>query len=152
MPDMPPLTLRTHQRAICMLDSIDACDENSVTATRKFAKGSSFFLLEAAAQVCALHVRWHQKFNCHAFLLSVTEAAPLPPKDAAGIGRLEAERKSVSQRAIIYQVEITIPRVPPVAITLTIGTVPYGQRFQADRLKHHYQRLFASLTDRTKQR
>ncbi len=143
---MPPLA---HQNAICMLDSIENYNEDAITATRQFVEASGFFLLEAAAQLCALHVRWQHKFDCHAFLLSLTEAAPLPPKDAAGRGHIVAERKSVSRRAIAYRVDITIAPSPPLKIALTIGTVPYGQRFQADRLKHHYQGLFTSLTGRT---
>lgn len=142
---MEPISIRSNQNTIVMLDSICQYDKESITAERQFNAAPRFSVFEAGAQLCALHVRWISQFSRHAFLLSMAKVDPLPPFTIEGPGIFKARLKSVSKRAFAYQIAVNLAQRLDIKISLTIGTKRYGDGFEQSRLLRHYQSLFNSL-------
>lgn len=132
-----------------MLDIVCGWDDTEIFAGRHFREEPGFCALEACAQLCALHVRKRTEFTCHAFLLSISSAAPLPPPILSGKACLEARLKGISQKAFSYKAAIRFKEHPCIQVVLTIGTSDYGKIFKQEHLEHYYRELFASLISET---
>lgn len=142
---MQPVEIQSGLNTIRLLDTICSWDDNTISARRQFQGELRFCLMEACAQLCALHVRRCNEFECHAFLLSVSSIAPLPPDRLHGTGRFEAHLKGRSRQAFSYEAAIRLEGHEPIQADLTIGTIDYGPEFNRIMLRRHYRKIFSSL-------
>jgi len=139
------MLIQSNLKKILMLDTIFYCDDNTISGKRQFQGEQRFCAIEACAQICAMHVRRRNVFNCHAFLLSISSVKPLPPKRLNGMGQLFGRLKGISQQAFSYDVKFQLENTAPSQVKLTIGTKEYGEMFKQEKLRQHYQQLFSSL-------
>jgi hypothetical protein len=142
---MQPILIQSGLKKILMLDAILSHDDRSILGERQFIDQQRGYAIESCAQLCALHVRKLQAFNCHAFLLSVSSIKPLPPELLNGLGRCKGRLTGTGQQAFCYEVCLNIKGLAPILMKLTIGITKYGKMFEETVLKKHYQRLFESL-------
>ncbi|MGD9209630.1 MAG: hypothetical protein PVI90_02590 [Desulfobacteraceae bacterium] len=140
-----PIEINSGLTTICMLDAISSWDDKKIIGQRCFHKAPSFAVIEACAQLCAFHVRKLRSFACHAFLLSISAFAPLPPSQLNGLGCFNAHVKSVSQKAYAYGLNVRLEDSVSFKVSLTIGITEFGEKFKADILRDHYRQLFESL-------
>jgi hypothetical protein len=101
--------------------------------------------LEAMAQLAALHVRYCQKFERHAFLLKINRGQLPVQKALTGCYRLSAHLRSKSSDTFAYGVKAVCPAGVMFNAELLIGTKPYGSEFKEEILKAHYKALFREL-------
>jgi hypothetical protein len=97
------------------------------------------------AQLAALHVRYSLDFKRHVFLLKI-DRYDLPPLETLnGDFSLIAERISQSSQSFAYGVIAQGPDDLTMQAQLLIGTLDYDERFNKDRLKQHYRKIFEAM-------
>jgi hypothetical protein len=144
---MARLTINSHMASFQLIGRVTDVSNRRVQADATFAQWPVYTGLEAMAQLAALHARYSLAFERHVFLLKI-DRYDLPPLETLnGDFSLIAERISQSSQSFAYGVTAKGPDGLTLQAQLLIGTLDYDGRFQKDRLKQHYRKLFDVLTN-----
>ena len=126
-----------------MLSRISAVDDGFMASESVELSGKPHELLEAMAQCAAYHVRYLTDFTRQAFLMKVTRY-PFPASPVKGTVSMTATLTGSASDARAYTVTAELDGEPLTA-SLLIGTTPFDDRFNAERLAPYYQEIFSCL-------
>jgi hypothetical protein len=132
--------------SILLIDRITAVGPVEIQGTCVFDGRAIFSLIESLAQLGAFHIRKHDGFRRHAFLMKVgkcTLPEVLPP---AGIMDLQGELTGQSDRSFAYRMRAERQGKTVMEGEFWFSTIDYGDRFDGRKLQEHYERVFACLT------
>ena len=132
--------------SILLIDRITVVDPGEIQGTCTFDGKAVFTLIEAMAQLGAVHVRKGDDFQRQAFLMKVGKCAlpdPLPP---AGALDLQGELTGQSDRSFVYRMRAARQGKMFMEGQFWFSTVEYDARFDSRKLRKHYERVFACLT------
>jgi len=143
---MEKLTINTGLDRFLLLDRITDVTERTIQGIALLSEEMPVYLLvEAMAQLGAMHVRFVTDFGCHAFLLGISNLCMADthwhPEGFAMTGSLENR----STAGFSYTVTTEIRGGHPIAGAFLYATIPYDEMFRRDRLKHHYEKVFSCL-------
>lgn len=142
---MARLTIDSHMPCFQLIRRVTEVSGRRIKADAAFAQWPVYTGLEAMAQLAALHVRCSLDFERHAFLLKVDRCILPMLETLVGDFSLTAERVSQSSQSFTYGVIAQGPDGLTIRAQLLIGTLDYDERFNKDRLKQHYRKLFEAL-------
>lgn len=138
--------IHSHLKHFQLLERIVDVTPTSIGASCCFVKVPAYLLLEAMAQLAALHVRHLMGFRRHAFLLKVA-GFDIPSLElAAGSYHLAADQVYQSSNAFSYRVASQGPGGKRHGAELLIGTQAYDGQFQKTHLMAHYRKRFKGMT------
>lgn len=113
------------------------------------ANGPIFFpVLEAMAQLGALHVRYLNNFQWHVFLVKVAHII-LPdrlPVPTNAVINLQADMLGNSDRSFSYRIQAWEKNHVVIEGDFWFSTIDYDERFNAAALQPHYRDLWTCLT------
>jgi len=127
-----------------MLSRISAVGDGFMAAESVELGGKPHELLESMAQCAAYHVRFLTDFSRQAFLMKVGRY-PFPALPVKGRVSMTATLTGTATDARAYTVTAEIDG-ETITASLLIGTTPFDDRFEAERLAPHYQEIFSCLT------
>ncbi|HPJ97814.1 MAG TPA: hypothetical protein PK022_10915 [Syntrophales bacterium] len=133
--------------SILLLDRITAIGPYEIRGDATFDGKAVFSLLEALAQLGAFHIRRCHDFSKHAFLIKVGRCLLPDPIPEAGSLNLKGELNGRSDRSFIYRIWAEREGQTVISGEFSFSTVDYEGKFEAVRLKDHYERVFACLTN-----
>ncbi len=134
-------------KSIILLDRITAIGSDEIRGTAAFDGKAVFTLFEALAQLGALHIRRCNNFNKHAFLMKVRRCILPDLLPEAGSLNLKGELTGQSDRSFIYLISAEREGQTVIKGEFWFSTVDYDGKFEAARLKEHYEQVFACLTN-----
>jgi len=134
-------------KSIILLDRITAIGSDEIRGTAAFDGKAVFTLVEALAQLGAFHIRQRHDFNNHAFLFKVGRCVLPDPLPEAGYLNLKGELTGRSDRSFIYRISAEREGQTVIMGEFWFSTVDYDGKFEAARLKEHYEQVFACLTN-----
>lgn len=126
-----------------MLSRISAVDDGFMASESVELGGKPHELLEAMAQCAAYHVRYLTGFSRQAFLMKVSRY-PIPASPVTGTVSMTATLTGSASDARAYTVTAEFDGEQFTA-SILIGTTPFDDRFNAQRLAPHYQEIFSCL-------
>jgi hypothetical protein len=132
--------------SILLIDRITAVDSGEIRGTCTFDGKAVFTLIEALAQLGALHVRKVDGFKRHAFLMKVGKCNLPDPLPTAGVVDLQGQLTGQSDRSFVYRIEATKQGKIVMEGEFWFSTADYDDRFDGHKLQAHYERIFACLT------
>lgn len=142
---MATIKIRSGLDSFRLIASITEVTPKAIFGETTVEERPCFTLLEAMAQLAALHARQCVQFQRHAFLLKVQQC-PMPDQRILdGVYRLSAKLTSHSSNAFGYDMVAVGPRGEQMAAKLLIGTQGYDDRFQKRILGNHYRQLMTDL-------
>jgi hypothetical protein len=133
-------------KSIILLDRITAIGSDEIRGTAAFDGKAVFAMIEALAQLGAFHVRWCHDFNKHAFLMKVGRCVLPDQLPEAGFFNLKGELTGRSDRSFLYRIVAERDGQTVISGVFWFSTVYYDGKFEAARLKDHYEQVFACLT------
>lgn len=139
------LTIHSNLEHFQLLDRIDDVTPISIGASCYLKKVPAYLVLEAMAQLAALHVRHLVAFERHAFLLKVSRYDMPALELSPGRYHLAADQVKQSSHAFFYRVASRGPCDESYGAELLIGTQAYDGRFQKKQLKAHYRKRFHGM-------
>ena len=142
---MAAVKMISRLRHFSLLTRITRVSAESMCAMADLDGKPAFCVLEAMAQLAALHVRQDIEFRRHAFLLKVNRGQ-WPHEDVLrGSYRLIAERHGKSSHGFAYRTCALGPGDEALDADLLIGTRPYDRQFREEILEAHYRDIFNRL-------
>ena len=142
---MDRIEIHTGMAGFHLLSSVTRVDDQSIRGRAFFADQPSFVVMEALAQLGALHVRRLWDFSKHAFLLKV-EGFSLPRQERiSGTLALAGTLVARSQAAFSYDLGAGGGKD---AFTgrFVFSVTAYDDRFCGPVLQKRYKEVFACLT------
>lgn len=134
-----------------LIDRIRNVTPHGLDGEKKLVSEPAWCVLEAMAQLAALHVRYLKDFSCHAFLMKVTRMRLPAGQRLDGKMSLEARLRHQSDRTFSYRVVAGIGSAAPLGGDILISTVDYDDSFKQAHLETHYRKLFACLLNATRE-
>lgn len=142
---MATIKVRSGLAHFHLIDSIQCVDAGNIEGLSCLENMPTFCVVEAMAQLAALHVRFRTEFRRHAFLLKIVRCRGRSWGIMDGTCRCKAQLKGHSVNAFRYYVTAESKMGSLSAGELLIGVRDYDERFQQGLLQGHYQKLFAGL-------
>jgi len=144
------IRINTRLPGLILLGGIRSVSKTEISGWTHLPGRDNYLLLEALAQLGAMHTRFLCEFNRHAFLLKITRfawKAPEPePEETDRRCELSGRLTVQTGSAAAYTVKAwTGPGILGEG-ELSFAVTDYGRTFEMDRLKRHYQGMFACLT------
>ncbi len=134
-------------KSVLLLDRIVAIGSDEIRGSAAFDGKAVFKLIEALAQLGAFHIRRCHDFNKHAFLMKVRRCILPDPLPEAGHLKLKGELTGQSDRSFIYRIWAEREGQTVIKGEFWFSTMDYDGKFEAARLKEHYEQVFACLTN-----
>ena len=145
-----PVRIRSGLQGFRLIDRISRAGRDEIQGVCTLTGGPLFPLIEALAQLGALHVRYLAGFARHAFLLKIGRCA-LPGKTpAAGPCLLTGRQTAQSGTTFAYHLEAGREGALRMAGEFLFTTIDYDERFAREALVHHYEMLFSCLMNDSK--
>ncbi len=138
--------IRSGLQGFCLIDRIDRVDQEEIRGSCTLAGGPVFTLIEALAQLGAIHVRWLTGFTRHAFLLKIgrcTVPEGIPP---AGACLLRGIQTAGSATTFAYRLRAEQEGALLMEGEFLFSTIDYDERFSCETLSRHYGMLFSCLS------
>jgi hypothetical protein len=132
--------------SVLLLDRITAVGAKDIRGVTHFKGKAIFPLIEALAQLGAFHVRFRDGFQRHAFLLKVGKCLLPDPVPEVGPLDIYGELTAHSDRSFVYRIGGGRQRKTLIEGDFWFSTVDYDRRFEGEKLKEHYRKVFACLT------
>jgi hypothetical protein len=141
------VTITSGRNGFVLLDRIGTVDEKSIDgAVFLPARAPYFCIIEAMAQLGAMHARYMHSFDLHVFLLKINWLNFFSKDVEEGWYSLRAMLQGTSDKASSYQVQVSAPSERSFAQgQLCFAFQDYNHVFQEKQLKKHYKDLFACL-------
>lgn len=140
-------TIKIHSRLkhFTLVARIEYVSGSHIGGEVRFKQMPPFGVLEAMAQLAALHVRHRLKLERHAFLLKVNHSL-WPAQDMVeGNFAIWADLYSQSSNSFAYQVHARGAGGVTFFSDLLIGTKTYDNQYRKDALQAHYKKIFGKL-------
>ncbi len=145
-----PVNIRSGREGFCLIDRISLTGRDEIRGSCTLTGGPLFTLIEALAQLGALHVRYLTGFTRHAFLLKIgrcTFPGGAPP---AGACLLRGRQTAQSQTTFAYHLEAGREGILLMEGEFLFTTIDYDERFGREALARHYGMLFSCLSNDSK--
>ncbi len=128
-----------------LIDKIISYDQETITGVRHFSNDPCFHLIEALAQLGALHLRFYNNFQKHAFLLSIKKSRLPVKKKLNGTFQLFGKMQGKADNAFSYTISYKSNAQKYIENEFLFATVPYSSQFNKTTLETHYRKVFACL-------
>lgn len=139
----PPVKIHSGLTHFILPESITRADPKEISGICRFDDAAAWLALEACAQICALHVRYHRQFEGHAFLMKINGFS-MPSRDRlTGVYPIHGRVKGRSDRAVLFDAALGDNGAPACGGQLIIATRACGPH--ETRLKAHYKGVFSCL-------
>jgi len=130
-----------------MIREICGFDSSRIRAIPVTNKDSTLFVvLEAMAQVGALHARYFDNFQRHVFLVKVAHCILPDHLPAREIIKIQADMRGKSDRSFSYHIQAWGKNHVVMEGDFWFSSIDYDERFNAVTLRHHYRDLWTCLT------
>ena len=130
-----------------LVSEISAVTPDSITGQANLPDAGTGLVMEALAQIGALHVRYQCRFEKHAFLMRVNRyewsGPDLGPISCVLSGRRMLDTGSASVYALLARSGAKVLGRGE----FSFGVIDYDQAFKQEELKDHYQGIFSCLTE-----
>lgn len=126
-----------------MIDSLTSKSEERIKGIKDIVNPEYWTYLEAAAQLCSIHVRWLLKLSKHSFLLKIKSFKVLSQE----LGKIKYTASLISMGESSYKYMVTGQKNNKIIATgeLIIGTRDYTSTTNELRIREHYKGLFKCL-------
>ena len=143
---MATLKISSRLKHFKLLTNIDQCADNHICGSAVLDGLPRYTVMEAMAQLAALHVRICLDFEQHAFLLKIIDGQWPNQNPLCGLFLFTAEQLGQSQNAFSYAVKAE-GQVDALILDakLLIGTTPYSSKFEKNALRSYYQQMVVKL-------
>ena len=156
MKECPALLPEQHKlpQPFLLLDSVSEFTPNRLIGEKLFTSAPPWQALEAAAQLCSLHLRLLTRFSCRTFLLSVEKFALPAGHMPDGLFSLAASLLHRNRQAAEYAASLSMQslhengcaqNILSLSGIIRIGACDYSDKKQEALLKKHYQYLCERL-------
>jgi hypothetical protein len=145
-----PVSIRSGMQGFRLLDRISRADRDEIRGACTLTGGPVFTLIEALAQLGALHVRWLTGFMRHAFLLKIGRCTLPDGALAAGACLLKGRRTAQSGTTFAYCLEAEREGTVLMEGEFLFTTINYDEHFSGEALARHYRDLFSCLLSDSK--
>ena len=132
-----------------LLDRVSECTAESITGEVRLPGREAYLVMEALAQLGALHVRHQCGFEKHAFLLKVNRFDWTDPAEAEWEKepcRLEGSRLVDTGSASVYDLSARSGERFLGRGEFAFAVIDYDREFKKEKLKNHYQGIFKCLS------
>jgi hypothetical protein len=127
-----------------LVDAVTEVGNNRIEGLKRFADDPAYQGIEALAQLGALHVRFLNHFDRHAFLLKIDRCTG-PNRSLNGGLVLSGKLIHHSKRAFSYHLEACFERHAVVEGDFLFAVIDYDETFKKQFLKSHFQKKFLCL-------
>ena len=145
-----PVNIRSGLQGFRLIDRISRAGRDEIRGGCTFTGGAIFTLIEALAQLGALHVRYLTGFTRHAFLLKIGRCTLPGGVPAAGACLLRGRQTAQSETTFAYHLEAGREGALLMEGEFLFTTIDYDERFAREALARHYGMLFSCLTSDSK--
>jgi hypothetical protein len=145
-----PVNIRSGLSGFCLIDRISRAGKDEIRGCCTLPGGTLFTLIEALAQLGALHVRYLTGFTRHAFLLKIGRCTLPGEAPAAGACLLSGRQTAQSGTTFAYHLEAGREGRLLMEGEFLFTTIDYDERFSGEALSRHYGRLFSCLSNDSK--
>jgi len=145
-----PVSIRSELQGFRLIDRISRADRDEIRGSCTLRGGPVFTLIEALAQLGALHVRWLTGFSKHAFLLKIGRCTLPEGVPAAGACLLTGRRIAHSETTFAYHLKAERGETVLMEGEFVFTTIDYDERFAQNTLARHYRMLFSCLSSDSK--
>ena len=133
-------------QSVLLIERITTFDLGEIRGVFTFDGKRVFMLIEAMAQLGAFHVRRLDGFQRHAFLMKVGKCVLPEPLPEEGAMALQGELTGRSDRSFVYHVQVGRQGQTAMRGDFWFSTVDYDERFEGEKLRKHYEKVFLCLT------
>lgn len=126
-----------------MIDSLSTISESDIKGTRNIKTPDYWIYLEAAAQLCSIHVRWLLKLSKHSFLLKIKFFNVY--QSELGNLKYSASLVSMGENSYKYMITGCIDKNVVVKGEIIIGTKDYTSAINELNIKKYYTGIFKCL-------
>jgi hypothetical protein len=141
------VTINTGLASNLMIREILAVHPARIQAAADTKNAAAIFpLLEAMAQLGALHIRYLDNFQRHVFLVKVGHCMLPRQFPADEVISLQADMQGKSDRSFSYRIQAWEKDHPVMAGDFWFSSADYDERFNAAVLQQHYRNLWTCLT------
>lgn len=144
------MKVRSELQGFRLIDRISRAGSEEIRGVCTLAGGPLFTLIEALAQLGALHVRYLTGFTRHAFLLKIARCTLPGGVPAAGVCPLRGRQTARSTTTFAYHLEAGREGALLMEGEFLFATLDYDGRFAREALARHYEMLFSCLTNDSK--
>jgi hypothetical protein len=145
-----PVSVRSELQGFRLIDQISRAEKDEIRGSCTLRGGPVFTLIEALAQLGALHVRWLTGFTRHAFLLKIGRCTLPDGVPAAGACLLKGRQTAHSETTFAYRLEAEWGGAVLMEGEFLFTTIDYDERFSRETLARHYGMLFSCLSSDSK--
>lgn len=126
-----------------MLDSLSSISENRIEGRKNIEIPEYWIFLEAAAQLCSIHVRWLLKLSKHSFLLKIKSFKVFSQE----VGNMKYSASLISKGESSFKYLVTGCKNNTIIVKgeIIIGTKDYTSIANELSIKEHYKGLFQCL-------
>jgi hypothetical protein len=142
---MEKLIINTGLHHFLLVEGITRVDENHIQGFASPSGRQVFLRVESMAQLGALHVRYITDFNCHAFLLGISNLQLTEAFQGDQRYNMTGTLNSRSTDSFSYTLTAEIAGSQSISGTFLFATIPYDDLFRKDSLQHHYKKIFSCL-------
>ncbi|MHB9097233.1 MAG: hypothetical protein ACYC5X_05360 [Syntrophales bacterium] len=144
------VSVRSELQGFRLIDRISRAGRDEIRGGCTLTGGPLFTLIEALAQLGALHVRWLTGFTRHAFLLKIGRCTLPVGAPAAGACLLRGKQTAQSGTTFVYHLEAWREGAVIMEGEFLFTTIDYDERFSREALARHYGMLFSCLSNDSK--
>ncbi|MFH2066592.1 MAG: hypothetical protein ABIK15_15440 [Pseudomonadota bacterium] len=148
---MERLNINTGLDRFLLIDRITEVDEAMIQGSCILPAQEAYLLMESMAQLGAMHVRWCNGFNRHAFLSGIRNFHPAGAFIGTEKFQLTGVLKSRSSTGFSYAVTADSKSGRFVSGDFLYAAIPYDDRFRRSFLQSHYEKVFSCLRIVSKQ-
>jgi hypothetical protein len=142
-----PVNMRSGLSGFCLIDRISRTGKDEIRGSCTLTGGPLFTLIEALAQLGALHIRYLTGFTRHAFLLKIGRCTLPGGAPAAGACLLRGRQTAQSGTSFAYHLEAGPEGTLLMEGEFLFTTIDYDERFSGQELSRHYGMLFSCLSN-----
>ncbi|HAJ26967.1 MAG TPA: hypothetical protein DCG53_06930 [Syntrophus sp. (in: bacteria)] len=143
----PGITICSGMSGFVLIDRIIEIGPDKIMAGKAMKRAPIFSGIEALAQAGALHTRYLNDFDRHAFLLKIQRCSLPPGRELDGEFLIRGVLAGRSAASFLYRLCLEKNGWPAMEGEFLIGTVAYDFRFPRGILEKRYRDLFACLID-----
>jgi hypothetical protein len=143
----PGFTICSGMNDFVLIDRIIAIGPDKIRAVKVMKRAPIFSGIEALAQAGAIHTRYLNDFDRHAFLLKIQHCSLPPGRELDGEFLISGVLTGQSAASFLYRLSLEKSGQPVMEGEFLIGTVAYDIRFPQGILENRYRDLFACLID-----
>ncbi len=145
-----PVSIRSGLQGFRLIDRISRAGSDEIRGVCTLKGGPVFTLVEALAQLGALHVRYLTGFARHAFLLKIGRCTLPDGVPAAGVCLLRGRLAAQSGTTFAYHLEAGREEAVLMEGEFLFTTIDYDERFAQGPLARHYRMLYSCLSSDSK--